>query len=149
MSILVFWAGPEYAGQAWWDGQRARWDGPDPLNLQGAMRLEWGFPPDDALSSDPDMRHKLASVRRRISSEDDLGVLGQLAANRGADVERVESDSAPIDPKSTPHGKRIHGAPPAHRRYAVGSLPATDVRAGCEAGRPARRLDTGAMRLPG
>lgn len=110
MIVFVFWLGPEYAGQAWWDGQRARWDGPDPLSVQGAMRLEWSFAPEDAPSTDPDMRRKLASIRRRINSEDDLGVLGQFAANRGADVESVESPSAPIDPKSTPNGKRVLGA---------------------------------------
>lgn len=115
MIVVVFWLGPEYAGQAWWDGQRARWDGPDPLNVQGAMRLEWSFAPDNLIEIDPDMRGKVASVVRTISSEDDLGVLGQFAANRGADVESVESASAPIDPKTTPYGKRVLGAPPVPR----------------------------------
>ena len=115
MIVFVFWSGPEYAGQVWWDGERPRQDGPDPLHVQRAMQLEYSFAPEDAPSADPDMRRKLASVRRRISSEDDLGVLGQFAANRGAHVEHVDADAAPIDPKSTPYGKRVHGTLPVPR----------------------------------
>ena len=115
MIVYVFWLGPEFAGQVWWDGERPRQDGPDPLNVRLAMQQEFSFVPDNLIETDPDMRGKVASVVRTISSEDDLGVLGQFAANRGADVESVESASAPIDPKSTPNGKRVLGAPPVPR----------------------------------
>lgn len=115
MIVFVFWTGPEYAGQVWWDGERPRQDGPDPLHLRLAMEREFSFAPDDLIEVDPDMRGKVASVVRKISSEDDLGMLYRYGTAKGAEVEQVESDAAPIDPKSTPYGKRVHGTLPVPR----------------------------------
>lgn len=115
MIVFVFWTGPEYAGQVWWDGERPRQDGPDPLNVRLAMQQEFSFAPDDLIEVDPDWRGKVASVVRKISSEDDLGVLYAYGTDQGAEVERVESDTAPVDPKTTPYGQRVHGALPVPR----------------------------------
>lgn len=115
MIVYVFWLGPEYAGQVWWDGERPRQDGPDPLNVRLAMQQEYSFAPDNLIEIDPDMRGKVAAVERTISSEEDLGVLFAYGTAKGAEVERVESDTVPVDPKTTPYGKRVLGAPPVPR----------------------------------
>lgn len=114
MDVFVIRNGTEYAGQTWWDGTKARWDGPDPYRLRPYLGVEHAFVPRDLPDSGGGL-NMVASVmpeERMISSFADLGVIARMARTEGADVE-VVSDvaSAPVDPRSTPKGKRLHGTP--------------------------------------
>lgn len=112
MDVFVFRNGTEYAGQTWWDGKAPRWDGPDPYALQPYLSIPYAFTPLDPQVGGPALKVDIMPEERMISSFRDLGVIVQIAAGQGADVEEVVgAASAPVDPRSTPKGKRLHGTP--------------------------------------
>lgn len=113
MDIYVIRNGAKYAGQTWWDGKTARWDGPDPYALRYGLSIPHLFTPLDPSVGGPDLKADIMPEERMISSFADLGVIVRLALDQGADVETVHGvDSAPVDPRETPRGKRLRKAPP-------------------------------------
>ena len=112
MDVFVIRNGTEYAGQTWWDGTKARWDGPDPYNLRPYLAITHMFTPLDPPVGGAGLVVDIMPEERMISSFRGLGVIARMASGKGADVETVSDvASAPVDPRSTPKGKRLHGTP--------------------------------------